>query len=246
MSAGSARARGRTTAAGPRAITAGPSAPSPIPGRAATATTQLALELPAELPALGIEPEWKVQPRLWGPPSTRCARTSRASRRAWHSRVHRPLQPPGRRRPGPVLRARARRRCRRRGGTHRRRQRPQPVRAPADGGQAGACRARRGAPRGWRAPPGVGMRTARVGRPRGAPSEPPGPPGARVPRRAPARRRAHHGRSRTRSRSRSTRGPSASCCSCAARCASTTGWTASWPARCPGSCTARPRPTSPR
>jgi hypothetical protein len=66
MSAGSARARGRTTAAGPRAITAGPSAPSPIPGRAATATTQLALELPLELPAIGIEPEWKDQQRLWG------------------------------------------------------------------------------------------------------------------------------------------------------------------------------------
>ena len=28
---------------------------------------QLALELPSELPALAIEPEWKAQPRLWGP-----------------------------------------------------------------------------------------------------------------------------------------------------------------------------------
>jgi len=28
---------------------------------------QLALELPAALPGLAIEPEWKVQPRLWGP-----------------------------------------------------------------------------------------------------------------------------------------------------------------------------------
>jgi DNA methylase len=28
---------------------------------------QLALELPAALPSLGIEPEWKAQPRLWGP-----------------------------------------------------------------------------------------------------------------------------------------------------------------------------------
>ncbi len=27
---------------------------------------QLALELPSELPALGIEPDWKGQPRLWG------------------------------------------------------------------------------------------------------------------------------------------------------------------------------------
>jgi site-specific DNA-methyltransferase (adenine-specific) len=28
---------------------------------------QLALELPSALPSLGIEPEWKAQPRLWGP-----------------------------------------------------------------------------------------------------------------------------------------------------------------------------------
>jgi hypothetical protein len=28
---------------------------------------QLALELPAELPSLGMEPEWKAQARLWGP-----------------------------------------------------------------------------------------------------------------------------------------------------------------------------------
>jgi site-specific DNA-methyltransferase (adenine-specific) len=28
---------------------------------------QLALQLPAALPALGLEPEWKAQPRLWGP-----------------------------------------------------------------------------------------------------------------------------------------------------------------------------------
>ena len=28
---------------------------------------QLALELPSALPNLGIEPEWKTQPRLWGP-----------------------------------------------------------------------------------------------------------------------------------------------------------------------------------
>ena len=28
---------------------------------------QLALELPSELPSLGIEPEWKAQARLWGP-----------------------------------------------------------------------------------------------------------------------------------------------------------------------------------
>src|SRR5512147_3207582 len=27
---------------------------------------QLALELPSALPGLGIEPDWKAQPRLWG------------------------------------------------------------------------------------------------------------------------------------------------------------------------------------
>jgi hypothetical protein len=33
---------------------------------APTTATQLALELPAELPAIAIPPEWKVQQRLWG------------------------------------------------------------------------------------------------------------------------------------------------------------------------------------
>jgi hypothetical protein len=37
--------------------------PTPDPDRA----QQLALQLPAELPAIGIATEWKDQPRLWGP-----------------------------------------------------------------------------------------------------------------------------------------------------------------------------------
>ena len=37
-------------------------------GRTTPTVAQLALELPLELPALAIEPEWKLQARLWGPP----------------------------------------------------------------------------------------------------------------------------------------------------------------------------------
>ncbi len=50
MSAGPTRAQSRAATAGARARTAG----------------QLALDLPLELPAIGIEPEWKAQQRLWG------------------------------------------------------------------------------------------------------------------------------------------------------------------------------------
>jgi hypothetical protein len=38
----------------------------PVRPRPASAGGQLALELPAELPVLGIAPEWKTQQRLWG------------------------------------------------------------------------------------------------------------------------------------------------------------------------------------
>ena len=63
MSAGPTRARPRAT---PVAVT-----PRPAPGRSAAAPRraaagQLALELPLELPAIGIAPEWKAQQRLWG------------------------------------------------------------------------------------------------------------------------------------------------------------------------------------
>ena len=37
-------------------------------GRTTPTAAQLALELPLELPALAIEPEWKAQQRLWGHP----------------------------------------------------------------------------------------------------------------------------------------------------------------------------------
>ncbi len=62
MSAGPARARTRATpvAATPRPTTAAAAK------RPRTASGQLALELPLELPAIGIEPEWKAQQRLWG------------------------------------------------------------------------------------------------------------------------------------------------------------------------------------
>ena len=48
-----------------------PAATTRVPGRsgrapAATAAAQLALELPLNLPALPIAPEWKTQQRLWG------------------------------------------------------------------------------------------------------------------------------------------------------------------------------------
>jgi len=40
--------------------------PDHRPRTAATASGQLALELPSALPALALEAEWKAQPRLWG------------------------------------------------------------------------------------------------------------------------------------------------------------------------------------
>jgi site-specific DNA-methyltransferase (adenine-specific) len=44
-----------------------PIEPERAPARhRASAPTQLALELPAELPGIAIEPEWKAQQRLWG------------------------------------------------------------------------------------------------------------------------------------------------------------------------------------
>jgi DNA methylase len=61
MSAGPSRTRARATTAGPRATGAGP-----LATRSAATAGQLALDLPLELPAIGIEPEWKTQQRLWG------------------------------------------------------------------------------------------------------------------------------------------------------------------------------------
>jgi site-specific DNA-methyltransferase (adenine-specific) len=39
---------------------------TPVPAGTAAAASQLALELPAALPAIAIPPEWKEQQRLWG------------------------------------------------------------------------------------------------------------------------------------------------------------------------------------
>ena len=60
MSAGPTRARHRAASAQPAAR-----ATATVP-RSRAAASQLALELPIELPAIGIAPEWKAQQRLWG------------------------------------------------------------------------------------------------------------------------------------------------------------------------------------
>ena len=64
-----------------------------------TATGQLALELPSELPSLGIEPEWKDQPRLWGHSLHPMCSYLASFPAGPGARVHRPLQP----RPGDVV-----------------------------------------------------------------------------------------------------------------------------------------------
>src|SRR5262245_17185949 len=43
-----------------------PGMPDRAPSTRHVPAGQLALELPSALPALGIEPDWKAQPRLWG------------------------------------------------------------------------------------------------------------------------------------------------------------------------------------
>ncbi len=62
MSAGPTRAR-RTAATDPSGDTLAVPAPTATP---TTTMGQLALELPLELPAITIAPEWKAQQRLWG------------------------------------------------------------------------------------------------------------------------------------------------------------------------------------
>ena len=47
-------------------VPAGSSGLATAPSTATAAVTQLALELPVELPRIGVEPEWKAQQRLWG------------------------------------------------------------------------------------------------------------------------------------------------------------------------------------
>lgn len=58
-----------TTAAGATAIpvVSASATPAPAaPGRSRPTSAQLALDLPAELPAIRLEPDWKDQQRLWG------------------------------------------------------------------------------------------------------------------------------------------------------------------------------------
>ena len=110
---------------------------------------QLALELPLELPALALAPEWKDQQRLWGhafhPMCSYLASFPAALTHAFIARYSRPgdvvLDPFSRPRhdAAPGLRR----------GPDRRRQRPQPVRPPADRGQGRAGDPRRGDAPGW-------------------------------------------------------------------------------------------------
>ena len=115
----------------------------------ATAAGQLALELPLELPALAIAPEWKDQQRLWGHAfHPMCSYLASFPAALAHAFIARYIAA-GRRRPRPVLRPRHDAPAGVRRGADRRRQRPQPVRPPPDRGQG---RARRRAPRldtGW-------------------------------------------------------------------------------------------------
>ena len=52
---------------------------------------QLALELPAELPAMAIAPEWKDQQRLWGHCVPSDVLVPRELPGRTRTRVHRPL-----------------------------------------------------------------------------------------------------------------------------------------------------------
>ena len=113
------------------------------PSRAAAAG-QLALELPLELPAIALAPEWKDQQRLWGhsfhPMCSYLASFPAALTHAFIARYSRPgdvvLDPFSGRgtTPAPGLRR----------GPDRRRERPQPVRPPADRVQGPPGDARRG------------------------------------------------------------------------------------------------------
>ena len=131
------------------------------PTRAPTAG-QLALELPLELPPIDIAPEWKDQQRLWGHAFHPMCSYLASFPAALDARLHRPLLAPGRRRPRPVLRPRHDPAPGLRRGPDRRRQRPQPVRPPADRreGRAGDARAGGHAP--GRAPARLERRLGRL------------------------------------------------------------------------------------
>ena len=102
------------------------------------AAGQLALELPLELPAIALAPEWKDQERLWGHPfHPMCSYLASFPAALTHAFIAR-YSRPGDVVLDPVLRARHHGPpglCR---GPDRRRQRPEPVRAPPDRGQGRA------------------------------------------------------------------------------------------------------------
>ena len=121
-----------------------------------------------------------------------------------HPRLHRPLSRARRRRPGSVLRARHDAAAGLRGGSDRGRQRPQPVRPPADRGQGRAGDGPRLDPAGPASPPGRSRRPAgwrwrprgrrrAAGRARASRASRAGSGGGR-----PRRRRARPGRGRAR------------------------------------------------
>ncbi len=145
-------------------------------------------------------------------------------------RLHRPLLAAGRRRPRPVLRARHDTPPGLRRGPDRRRQRPQPVRPPADRGQGRAGDPGAGDDPPGPAPPGLERELARAGWPSASAhlgrARQPRTPWSRPPDRT-ARRSTAPNPSRSRSPWPSTRGRSASSCSSGRRSASTTGPTAS-------------------
>ena len=210
------------------------------------AAGQLALELPLELPAIALAPEWKDQQRLWGHPfHPMCSYLASFPAALTHAFIAR-YSRPGRRRPRPVLRAWHDAAPGLRRGPDRRRQRPQPVRAPAHrrqgragdarpgGDPAGAASARPGTrsrPAGWRS----GQRV----------SADPGAPAALVPAAGSAADRdggveSRPGRGRARLPSADARPAPVRP---VRRSSSTIGRTGSWPPRSPGSSTARARAT---
>ena len=181
------------------------------------------------------QPEWKAQQRLWGHSFHPMCSYLASFPAALDPRVHRPLLAARRRRPRPVQRARHDPAAGLRGGPHRRRQRPQPVRPPADRRQGRAGDAGSGDHAPDPAPPRLrrplpALHWQRTGR---------------GDRRA-IRPTAGRCRSRPEVVARlPSDDASRSSCSCAMPCASTTGRIASWPPRSPASSTARARATCP-
>ena len=145
----------------------GPPSSRGMPDRAITtrpvSAGQLALELPVDLPALGIEPDWKAQAAPVGPQPAPDVLVPRELPGGPRPRVHRPLHASRRRGPRPVQRPRHGPPPGGRGGPDRGRQRPQPARPRPDRRQARARDAGRGPHPPRRAPPRMGGRRRRRG-----------------------------------------------------------------------------------